>query len=135
MGVTLAVTALGIWNLKRPPPVARQELQWSDRDTILPIKLSTPNLPCLQEMQAEWMEQRLREWPTDNRPNLRPMGKHQFNTINGTLLCFRTEACCPPKGSTQQLTQTDTDTHSQTVAGAWGLLLKSRGKVFRHRRG
>ena len=50
MGVTLAV---GMWNMKRPPSVARQELQWIDRDTIPPTKLSTPNLSCLQEIQAQ----------------------------------------------------------------------------------
>ena len=49
-------TALGIWNLKRSPPVARQESQWCYRDTNLPTKLSTQNLSCLQERQAQWME-------------------------------------------------------------------------------
>jgi hypothetical protein len=39
-------------------------------------------------------------------------------TINNTLLCLQTGARCPLRGSTQQLTQTDTDTHSQTVDGA-----------------
>ena len=38
----------------------------------------------------------------------------------------RSLAGCPLKGSTQQLTQTDEDTHSQTVDGAWGLLRKNR---------
>ena len=30
--------------------------------------------------------------------------------------------------SERQLTQTDTDTHSQTVGGAWGLLWKNKRK-------
>lgn len=33
------------------------------------------------------------------------------------------------RGSTQQLTKTATDTHSQTAHGAWRLLRKSRRKV------
>ena len=73
-------------------------------------------------MQAWGMEQRLKEWPTNNRPNLRPIGKHQSLTLNGTHLCLQAKACCPLRGSNQQqLTQTDTDTYSQTVGGAWGL--------------
>ena len=35
------------------------------------------------------------------------------------------------RGSTQQLTQTDTDTYSLTVDGAWGLLWKIRRKGYR----
>jgi hypothetical protein len=27
-----------------------------------PTKHSTPNLFCLEEMQAQWMEQKLRKW-------------------------------------------------------------------------
>ena len=38
------------------------------------------------------------------------------------LLRFQTGASCFLRGSTQELTQTDADTHSQTVDGAWGLL-------------
>ena len=39
-----------IWTVKRPPPIARQEFQWSDRETNPPTKLLAPNLSCLQEM-------------------------------------------------------------------------------------
>jgi hypothetical protein len=28
-----------MWSLKRTPPIARQEPQWSNKDTILSIKL------------------------------------------------------------------------------------------------
>lgn len=49
VGVTLAETVVRIWNLKKPPPVARQEPQWCDRDTNPLTKLATQNLSCLQE--------------------------------------------------------------------------------------
>lgn len=39
--------------------------------------------------------------------------------------------CCSQRCFTHQLTQTDADTHSQTVDGAWELLWKSRGKDSR----
>jgi len=61
--------------------VARQEPQKSDRDNP-PMKLSIPNLSCLQGMQAQGMEQRLREWLANNWPNL---GKHQSLTLLITL--------------------------------------------------
>jgi hypothetical protein len=60
-----------MWNLKKPPPlVARQESQWIDKDNN---PHSTTNLFCLQEMQALRMEQGLKEWPTNNQLNLRPI--------------------------------------------------------------
>jgi hypothetical protein len=65
-GCQVWLTTLGIWNLKRPPPVARQRPQWRYRDTNLPSKLSTQNLSCLQVMQSQGKEQRLREQPTNN---------------------------------------------------------------------
>jgi hypothetical protein len=60
-----------------------------------------------------------------------PIFKHQSLTLLMILLCLQTgvEHGCPLRGSTQQLTQTDADTHSQTMDGAWGLLLKSSRKV------
>ena len=75
-------------------------------------------------MQTQGMEQRLREWPSNNQPNLRPFqGQAPIpNSIKDTLLCLQTGPSCPLRGSTQQLTQTDTDTdtdtHSQTMDGA-----------------
>ena len=60
---TLAVShKIGVWNLERPSPVARQEPQWSNRDTNPPSKGSTLK-SRLQEMQAKEVEQRLRECP------------------------------------------------------------------------
>jgi hypothetical protein len=54
MGMTLAEThSSGMWKLKRPPPVARQEPHWKNRDTNPPTDLLTENLPCLQEIQAQ----------------------------------------------------------------------------------
>ena len=62
IGVTLAVIQ-SLRNLKRIPPVAWQE----------PTKLSTQNVSCLQEIQKSRIDQRLREWPSKNLPNLRPI--------------------------------------------------------------
>jgi hypothetical protein len=46
MGMTIAVTiALGRRNLKKPPPIVRQEPQWRNKNTNPPTKfiLSTRN--------------------------------------------------------------------------------------------
>ena len=52
------------------------------------------------------------------------------DTINDILLCFQTGVWhgCPLRASTQELTRTDADIHSQILDGAWGLLWKSRRK-------
>jgi hypothetical protein len=42
---------VGTWNLKKPPPVARQYHEWRDKNTKPPTKLSTPNLFCIKEIQ------------------------------------------------------------------------------------
>jgi hypothetical protein len=49
----LWLTALGIWNLKRPPPVYMQKPQWNNKDTKPTTKILSQDLSCLQEMQ-EW---------------------------------------------------------------------------------
>ena len=69
----LCHTELGEWNLKRPPPLLRQKPQWCDRDNNKPPKLLRQNLSCLQLVQAQGMEQRLKERPTNNWSNLRPI--------------------------------------------------------------
>jgi hypothetical protein len=75
-------TTLGIWNLKRTPPVDRQEPQWTDRDTNPPTKLSTQNLSCLQEMQAQGVELRLSKWPLKTgQLEIHPMDKDQTLTL------------------------------------------------------
>lgn len=53
-------------------------------------------------------------------------GQATPNTINDTLLHLLTEALCTFRGSTQHLTQKDTDTHSQTVDRDWGFLWKKK---------
>jgi hypothetical protein len=72
---------VGLGNLKRSP-VARQEFQWSDRDTNPPTKLSAQNLPCVEGKgidqrsrrdAGKGIERRLREWANTNQPNLRPI--------------------------------------------------------------
>jgi len=78
MGVNLAV----IHYIKGMEPeeatsVARQEPQGSERHQ--PTHILTQNVFWLQEMQALRMEQRLREWPTNNQPNLRPIPRASTN--------------------------------------------------------
>jgi len=43
------------------------------RDTHPPYKILTPNFSCLEEMHGLEVEQRLRELPTNNWTNLRPI--------------------------------------------------------------
>lgn len=47
--------------------------------------------------------------------------------ISNTLLCLQREAWhnCPLRGYTQQPMEGSVETHSETLDGAWGLLLKS----------
>ena len=55
VGVTLAVShEIGVWNLERPSPVARQEPQWSNRDTNPPSKGSTLNPVYKKCRQRRW---------------------------------------------------------------------------------
>lgn len=70
MGMSLTVThRIGYMET----PVPRQQSQRSYRDTDLSTKLLAQNLSCLQEMQAQGLEPRLREWPSNNWPKLRPV--------------------------------------------------------------
>ena len=74
MGMTVLMTHyFGDMEPEETNCYIQKEPQWSNRDTNPPTKLSTQNLSCLQEMQGWGMEQRLREWPTNNWPNLRPI--------------------------------------------------------------
>ena len=64
---------MGIWNLKRLSPVARQNFQWRDKDTNSPTKfLSTNSILSTRNAETK-MEQRLREWPANDQLNLRPI--------------------------------------------------------------
>jgi hypothetical protein len=51
------------------------------------------------------------------------------DTIYDTLLCLQTgvKHDCPLRGFIQQVTQTDADTHSQTLDGAWGSYERTGG--------
>jgi hypothetical protein len=55
--------------LKRPPPIARHESQWSNRDTNPPTKLLTQNCPdykkCRDKDEAET------KWSSNHNPNLK----------------------------------------------------------------
>jgi hypothetical protein len=122
---------MGIWNLKRPPPVAMQELEWGGRDTNLHTKLSTQNLSLIFHKECRhgrWS----RDWRNGQITGLTWDPTHGQvsipDTINDALLCWQTGAHCLLRGITQQLTRTDTDTYSQTVDGAWGLLGMNRKK-------
>ena len=62
-------------------------------------------------------------------PTLDPSsGQASIINIINDLLCLQIGGSCPLRSSTQQLTQTDADTHSQTVDGAWRLFWKNRRK-------
>jgi hypothetical protein len=41
----------GIWSMKWPPPVARQNSQWRDKETNQSAKTLTQNVSCLQKVQ------------------------------------------------------------------------------------
>jgi hypothetical protein len=73
-------------NLKRLPPIAKQEFQQSDRNTNPPTKLY---LLCLQEMQGGGNEAE-----TEGMTKQQVAKSHEQalipDTINGTLLCLKT---------------------------------------------
>ncbi|EDL05764.1 mCG1026369, partial [Mus musculus] len=52
---------------------------------------------------------------------------HSMNSLRNSKTTFK-GGCCPWRGSTQQLKQTDIDTYSETVDGAGGLLWKNKKK-------
>ena len=72
------------------------------------------------------MEQSLKEQPTKNCPNQRliPGEAPIPNIINDTLLCLQLRACCSLRGSTQQLTKTDANTHQPTSGWSLGTLME-----------
>ena len=75
-------------------------------------------------MQGQWMEQKLREGPTFDPSHVQtPVS----DTISDTLLCLQTGAQhnCPLRGSIQQLTEIEADTHTQTLDEVPGLSWKS----------
>lgn len=78
------------------------------------------------------MEQRLKEWPRNNCStwDLFLVQTLIPDTI-GDILCLQTGAWhnCPLRCSTQLLTETDEETHCQTLDWGQGPLWKSWGKV------
>jgi hypothetical protein len=58
-------------DLMRPPTIAIQDWQWRDKDTNLPTKLLTLNQVSKRNAGTS-MEQRLREWSSNNLSYLRP---------------------------------------------------------------
>jgi hypothetical protein len=63
------------------------------------------------------MEQSLGEWPTNNQPNIETHSMDKQQSLTLLILCYayREKHGCILGGFTQQLTQTDTGTHSQKV--------------------
>jgi hypothetical protein len=84
----------GDMNLKRPPPVTRQDPQGRNRDTNPPTKCLTQNCSSLKEIQVQKMEQRMKEWPTSDYPNCDSShGQAPIpGTITDAMLCLQTGA-------------------------------------------
>jgi hypothetical protein len=70
-----------------------------------PKKIKIENICSLSKEQTK----------TQNQPN------KQKPMCAIVMIADRSLACCSLRGSTRQLTQMDTETHSQIVNGAWGL--------------
>jgi len=113
--------------MKRPPPVVRQVFQWTDKDTIQLIKLLTQNLFFLQEM-----DQRLREWATNDCHRLRPISWARANPWHYSLylLCLQIGVSsmavlweAPPSSGLKQM-QIPTDKH-----WSLGALMEVRGMI------
>jgi hypothetical protein len=89
---------------------------------ILHTKVWPTNVSCIEEMQG-W------RWSRDCGKNFRHILWESTNLYyNDMLLWFQTGGCRPLRGFTQLLIQTHTDTHSQTMDGAWWLFWKNRKK-------
>jgi hypothetical protein len=71
----LGIIAVGIWNLKWPPPIVRQDLHtpWRDKDTNLSTKLSIHNSSRIQEIQGQRWSRNRGKQPANNWPNRTPI--------------------------------------------------------------
>ena len=49
----MLLTTMGIWTLKKPPPIAGQKPPWSNRNINPPTKLSTENLPSISNADMD----------------------------------------------------------------------------------
>jgi len=78
-------------------------------------------------MQRQRVEQRLRGWPAQLETHA--MDKHQSRTTL-TIFCYawrQESSLAVLQEAPPELTQTDAETHSQTMNGAWGLFWQHRG--------
>ena len=119
-----------IWNLERLPSASRQGLSRNNRDTNPPTKFSTQNWSCLKKKKKKYRHRSgSRDWGNGQpitTPTWNPSQEQTPipNTINNTVI-LPERAMFSLRGSTSQLTQTDTDTHSQT----WMEIGYSYGRV------
>jgi hypothetical protein len=117
-GVILAVIHyIGDMNLKRPPPLIKQEFQWNNRDANLP---PTPT-NVRPKIYPVYKKCRDGGW-SRNWGNGQPITSPTSDLTHGQVPIADWQHGCSLRGSTQRLTQSDTDTHSQTLDRAWGLL-------------
>jgi hypothetical protein len=76
MRVTLAKTPS---NMKWTLPVTRHDFQWRDGDTNTPTKTFQPKFILSTRCTETKIEQSLREWITNDWPNLIPIPQDQVN--------------------------------------------------------
>lgn len=93
------------------------------KDMTIEFKME---VEILTQTQTE-MKMKLKSQPAADTINYNLLCLQTGDTINYNLLCLQTgdQNNCSLKGSTQQLTDTDENTHSQTLDRAQGILWKS----------
>jgi len=84
--------ALGMWNLKRPPPVARQEPQRSDGDTNPPTNIQPQIYPVYKKCREGSRDRGNGQAVTGPTRDPSTMGNHQSipDTVNDAMLCLQT---------------------------------------------
>ena len=94
--MTLAETSISwaIWSLKRPPPIAGQDLQWREGGHQPTHKPFNPKFDLPFRCAEIKMEQRWKEWIANDLSNLRPTPweRVNLNTTNDTWLFWKKEA-------------------------------------------
>lgn len=83
---------IGTWKLKRPPPVARNNFRWRDKNTKPLTNLSSQKLFCLKEIQGQRQSRNGRNRQQITSPTWIPSnGQIPISiSINHTLLCLQT---------------------------------------------
>jgi hypothetical protein len=115
------VTLLGIWNLPGRKPCEVTETLTHPQPKIYPVYKKCRD--------GRWSRKQRNGQPIIGSTSDPSHGQVPIpNTINDILLFLKTGAYCLLRSSTQQLTQTDTETHNQIVDKSWGLLWKNRRK-------